>query len=99
MRNKEKSADDLKSILNSALSVGGKTKAKGMKSSLGIKDKYQEFFLEHLGTFQTNLRGRTVEKEKLLADYAKTMPEKVNNPVWRLKGECHYTVFVQCVMR
>ena len=48
-----------------ALSVGGKTKAKEYKSSLGIKDKYQEYFLEHLGNFQTNLQGRAAEKEKL----------------------------------
>ena len=77
----------LQSIFQMALTPNGITKAKEMKSKFGVKDKFQEYYLEKIFDFQSKLRGRSDEKEKQLTVFAKTLPKKTNNPIWRLQSE------------
>ena len=82
------------------MSVFGITRSKEVKSSRGVKDKYQEYFLARVYNFHSDLRGQgstLAEKEKKLSEYAKTIPEKRTNPVWEINGELFILKKISCV--
>ena len=86
MRNKAKTIELLGEIYGNATTIGEKTKAKELRSKHGIKDKYQEYFIEKVNAFAAKNRGTNLEKQERINSFLKDLPKVVTSPVWRLEG-------------
>jgi hypothetical protein len=56
-----------------------------MRTESGIKDTYQNFFLEKLFKSYKNKRGAD-SKQAALDKEIKSLPDNIMSPVWRIKG-------------
>lgn len=72
--------------MNEASHIGTKTKVKKMRTASGIKDTYQDTFLDALFDSYKDKRGKP-DKEAALAAKFGTLPPNTTSPVWRIKGE------------
>ena len=86
-RSKESTFDSLQAVLAEAKRIGGKTQSKKLKTKSGVKDTYQDYFLEKIYNFTKNLRSRNTESKNQLNEFLATLPKHLMNPIWRLKGE------------
>lgn len=62
-----------------------KTKIQNQRTESGVKDTYQQFFLEKLFESYKGKRGRLVKQAALNAKVA-AMPKITTSPVWRIRG-------------
>ena len=88
LRSKDQTLQKLEEIFKHASMIGGMTHVKKVKTASGVKDTFQEFFLEHIYSFTRKLRGPTVKKQELLDIFVNTtIPDDITSPVWRIKGK------------
>ena len=66
--------------------IGEQTKGKKLKTTKGVKDTYQEYFIERIQKFTRNLRGNGRDKQRKINNFVGTLPANTNNPVWKIKG-------------
>ena len=94
-RTKANTLQILGDIYKNATTVGSKTKAKELKSRHGVKDKYQEYFIEKVNFYSADSYGTNTERQGRINTFLDSLPETVTNPVWRLDGESNsvYSVF------
>ncbi|KAE9396390.1 hypothetical protein BT96DRAFT_824723, partial [Gymnopus androsaceus JB14] len=85
LRNKEESTQQLRSYFDDAKRLGTKTKIKASRTASGVKDTFQEHFLERLFGSYTKKR-KTETKQAALDAEVKKLPEETTSPVWRIKG-------------
>ncbi|KAJ7062390.1 hypothetical protein C8F01DRAFT_1285015 [Mycena amicta] len=84
-RNRTESREKLSSQFIAASVVGGQTKYKQAKTTDGLKDTYQEAFLDRLFELGKK-KGRTkVQKQTDMNRLRATFPTDVTSPVWRIK--------------
>lgn len=62
-------------------------KYKAIKTDNGVKDTYQEYFLDESSNFIRALDGAFEEKQRKLEEFVKTLPPKPVNPLFRLQGD------------
>ena len=86
MRSKKDTILNLKSIWDDYSTIGNKTKAERTKTEKGVKDTFQEYFLDKLYSSYKNKRA-IADKRQALKECIQTMPEATTSPVLRLKGE------------
>ncbi|KAI0357218.1 hypothetical protein OH77DRAFT_1495041 [Trametes cingulata] len=85
-RRRDKTLEVLENIFQKAATVGGMTGAKKLKTEHGVKDTFQDFFLQRIFAFGRKLRGSHAEKQLLLdAFVAQEIPDDILSPVWRIK--------------
>ena len=87
MRDKVQTMSDLERIYVLATSLGGMVKYKAIKTDNGVKDTYQEYFLDKSSDFIRALNGTVEEKQRKLEQFVGTLPKKPINPLFRLQGE------------
>lgn len=82
-RTKSDTMADLERIFKHAQTAGGKTKAAALKTSSGIKDKIQDFFLDK---FYAAIKGvkKLTDKQAALDRCAAGFPAQTTSPVWRI---------------
>ena len=51
----------------------------------GVKDTYQEHFIELVSNFMKSLKIKNKETQENINKYVKSLPSNVNNPVWRIE--------------
>lgn len=85
-RNKEETAATLHNIFTTAKTVGGRTRSKAMRTESGIKDVYQDHFTEMIFKYVKRLRGSVQQKQAKVDRFVETLPERMVNPVWRIRG-------------
>ena len=67
--------------------LNGITKMKTHKTDNGIKDTYQEFYIEKASGFIRSLNGRRDVKERRIKEFVTThLPENPVNPLFRIPG-------------
>jgi hypothetical protein len=76
----------LRHFLEEACKLYTKTALKNERTETGIKDTYQEFFLERLFSSYKDVSGKG-DKQKALDAAVASLPEKTTSPVWRIAGE------------
>lgn len=76
--------------------IGGKTAASKEKTKRGVKDSFQDVFLQRLYAAQRGKRGTAAEAA--LDSAIGKLPEKTESPVWRLSGELSLPVFTKAVI-
>ena len=74
-------------IYQNATTIGGKTKAKELRTENGLKDKYQEYFINKVNSFMTNAHGSNLERQNRINAFLNSLPQVVTSPVWRLQGQ------------
>ncbi|KAF8996948.1 hypothetical protein BDZ89DRAFT_1256673 [Hymenopellis radicata] len=75
----------LTAMFNEAALIGSETRVKGMRTASGVKDTYQDFFIQKL--FQSHKSKRTQQsKADALRSCITSLPDRVMSPVWRLQG-------------
>ncbi|KAJ7246704.1 hypothetical protein C8J57DRAFT_1438159 [Mycena rebaudengoi] len=84
-RNKKETTDKLRSYFTEASTVDTKTKIQHMRTESGIKDTFQQVFLEKLFASYKGKRGRAAKQAALDAKRAE-LPSITMSPVWRIKG-------------
>ena len=88
LRTKEDSIENLKAIYRSAATVGGITRAKKLKTLHGLRDKYQDFYVEKISHFLQSLSGDSGYQKQLKVDeFVNHFPRYPMNPIYRIKGE------------
>ncbi|KAJ3767096.1 hypothetical protein FB446DRAFT_822496, partial [Lentinula raphanica] len=84
-REKDETTTQLRSYFTAAKILGTKTKVKAEHTSSGVKDTFQEHFLNRLFDSYSNKRT-TAARQAALEQEVRSMPEEVTSPVWRIKG-------------
>lgn len=75
-------------MFKESCSVGGAGRAKKKKTEYGVKDTFQEFFLDQITTFAARLRGPRQEKQEVLDMFVETeIPKDTQSPVYRILGK------------
>ena len=87
LRRKEKTAACLDDIYTKAKTIGEKGRSKDLKRDNGIKDTYQEVFMERIFDFMRKFDKGREAKQRAVDEFAKTLPYQPRSPVWRIKGE------------
>ncbi|KAH9935417.1 uncharacterized protein B0H18DRAFT_950971 [Fomitopsis serialis] len=83
---KDETMHHLEHIFREASVVSGYSRAKQMKTSTGLKDTFQDTFIEQIKTFASKLRGPTEEKQRAVdAMIAQELPGNTMSPVWRIE--------------
>ncbi|CAK5274493.1 unnamed protein product [Mycena citricolor] len=88
LRNKSETVKHLNSeFLAASTTVDKKTRIKEQRTETGIKDTFQQFFVEKLFDSYKNVRGYEARQAALQAE-ARNMPSGINamSPVWRIRG-------------
>jgi hypothetical protein len=59
-----------------------------MKTERGIKDMYQDHFIEKIFDFMKKLRGSQEARQKKIDDMVSKLPkdEKLTSPIWRIQN-------------
>lgn len=87
LRNKDEMMAHLEHIFKTASTVGGYTEAKKIKVATGIKDTFQDTFIECIKIFAKGLRGSPEEKQHAIdIMIANELPKSTMSPVWRIEG-------------
>ncbi|KAJ3841113.1 hypothetical protein F5878DRAFT_611129 [Lentinula raphanica] len=84
-REKDETTTQLRSYFTAAKILGTKTKVRADHTSSGVKDTFQEHFLNRLFDSYSNKRT-TAARQAALEQEVRSMPEEVTSPVWRIKG-------------
>ncbi|CAK5270513.1 unnamed protein product [Mycena citricolor] len=88
LRNKAETVNYLRSeFLTASTAVDKKTQIKNLRTETGIKDTFQQFFVEKLFDSYKNKRGHEARIAALEAQ-VRQMPMDMNamSPVWRIRG-------------
>ncbi|KAF9070520.1 hypothetical protein BDP27DRAFT_1419980 [Rhodocollybia butyracea] len=84
-QNKHESVQQLKSQFTLAQAQGNITKIKEARTETGLKDTYQNFFIEHLFSSYKTQRG-VDQKQVALNKAISDLPQETMSPVWRIRG-------------
>ncbi|KAF9070032.1 hypothetical protein BDP27DRAFT_1420468 [Rhodocollybia butyracea] len=84
-RNKHESVQQLKSQFTLAQAQGNVTKIKEARTETGLKDTYQNFFIERLFSSYKTRRG-VDQKQTALNKAISDLPREMMSPVWRIRG-------------
>ncbi|KAF9059623.1 hypothetical protein BDP27DRAFT_1238327, partial [Rhodocollybia butyracea] len=84
-RNKHESVQQLKSQFTLAQAQGNVTKIKEARTETGLKDTYQNFFIERLFSLYKTQRG-VDQKQAALNKAISDLPRETMSPVWRIRG-------------
>ncbi|KAI0039203.1 hypothetical protein FA95DRAFT_1504515 [Auriscalpium vulgare] len=85
LRSKDESEAALKSIFENAITVGQMTEVKKQKTAHGLKDTFQEHFIDRVAALSKKFRGSRAEKQIAVNKLVDTFPENTVSPVWRIK--------------
>jgi hypothetical protein len=88
-RTKDDTVSELRSQFTAAASVGGMTAFKQKRTSSGVKDSFQAFFVDQIFATARKKGLRKEQKQQCIVDLVTTFPEEDRriSPVWRIKGE------------
>ena len=86
MRDRDDTQRKLKSIFDTTWRVGGMSQAAKMHTAYGVKDTFQEVFMDKIFAVSRKLTGSMAEKQKAVDDLVKSFPPVVSSPVWRIRG-------------
>ncbi|KAI0754107.1 hypothetical protein C8Q80DRAFT_346349 [Daedaleopsis nitida] len=85
-RTRDSTLKELEAVFATGSSYGGISRAKKEKTLFGVKDTFQEFYLDKISTFASRLRGSRGEKEHALNMFVKAeIPSDTRSPVFRIK--------------
>ncbi|KAI0309831.1 hypothetical protein OF83DRAFT_1179167 [Amylostereum chailletii] len=85
MRTKDETIKSLGSVFTSATCVGGMTAAKTIQTEKGVKDMFQQSFMDRIFALGRKLNGSGEEKQEKIYRLVATFPDDVTSPVWRIK--------------
>ncbi|KAK7438400.1 hypothetical protein VKT23_018013 [Stygiomarasmius scandens] len=85
LRTKRRTMDDLKTVFTYSKTVGRKTKAKELKTALGIKDTYQDHFAELIFKALKGTKGPAHEKQRKVDSLLEGFPDNISSPIWRIR--------------
>ena len=97
MRDRDDTQRKLKSIFDTACRVGGMSQAAKLHTAYGVKDTYQEVFMDKIFAVCRKLTGSIAEKQKTVDELVETFPPVVSSPVWRIKGM--YCIIVPLILQ
>ncbi|ETW79803.1 hypothetical protein HETIRDRAFT_48824 [Heterobasidion irregulare TC 32-1] len=86
MRNGEDTQRKLRSIFKTVQRVGGMSQAAKLHTAYGVKDTYQDSFIDRIATLTRKLTGSMASRQKKVDDLVATFPMDTLSPVWRIKG-------------
>ncbi|KAF7329540.1 hypothetical protein MKEN_00216800 [Mycena kentingensis (nom. inval.)] len=85
LRNRTETCEKLRSQFTTASIIGNQTAYRDMKTTSGLKDTYQEAFIERLFAVASK-KGRTKPQKQAEMNRLKaTFPTNTLSPVWRIK--------------
>lgn len=77
----------LDEVFKAATTIGGGATAKRLKTDHGVKDTFQEVFMERIYAFTRKLRGKIPDKQRALDEFVSaTLPDDTRSPMWRIRG-------------
>lgn len=80
VRTKEKTRKTLSLFFNEAKTLYSKTRLAKLRTDTGIKDTFQQFFLDQLPSSYKNKQ----DKQKALDEAIRALPDDITSPIWRL---------------
>ncbi|ETW77160.1 hypothetical protein HETIRDRAFT_174197 [Heterobasidion irregulare TC 32-1] len=86
LRNAADTRSKLKTIFDTARTVGGMTELARLHTMFGVKDTYQETFMDRIFALGRKFRGSLADKQRKMDDLMASFPADVTSPVWRIKG-------------
>ena len=70
-----------------AVKIGGANKVKQKKTLHGVKDTFQDVFLDRITAYSARLRGSRADKQAALDLFiAAQIPDDIRSPVFCIKG-------------
>ncbi|KAL1947759.1 hypothetical protein VTO73DRAFT_13483 [Trametes versicolor] len=85
-RNRNETMEHLEEAFKAATTIGGGATAKRLKTDYGVKDTFQEVFMERIFAFTRKLRGKIPDKQHALDEFiAAALPEDTRSPMWRIR--------------
>ncbi|KIY43177.1 hypothetical protein FISHEDRAFT_78686 [Fistulina hepatica ATCC 64428] len=90
-RTKEETTAKLRSYFTDAQAINAKTKTRTAQTESGVKDTFQEHFLDKLFSSYAKVKGKDKKQQSLNTAAVHCLPSVVDwsasaNPVWRIKG-------------
>ncbi|THH17637.1 hypothetical protein EW146_g3214 [Bondarzewia mesenterica] len=85
-RERDDSMKKLQTIFTTASKVGGMTEAGRLQTQYGVKDTYQESFMQRIFAVGRKFRGSLTKKQEVIDNLVASFPEHTTSPVWRIKG-------------
>jgi hypothetical protein len=76
---------ELDFIFEQASTAGGKKRSDDRKTETGVKDTYQEFFLDKLSDATKKIR-KTEARAQAFRQAVESFPANTISPVWQIKG-------------
>ena len=77
-------------MFQQATTISSKTHVKQMKTNMGLKDTFQDYFTNHIFEFASKLCGSVQDKQAALDEMVKQLPQDSKDtmsPVWRIHGK------------
>ncbi|KIJ47112.1 hypothetical protein M422DRAFT_249424 [Sphaerobolus stellatus SS14] len=85
LRNRWESQKHLQDIFNEATRIGGKKNSDQIGTNVGLKDTFQNYFIQKIFTSYKNVSSKTA-KEACVSNVLKTFPTDTSSPVWCLRS-------------
>ncbi|KDQ20801.1 hypothetical protein BOTBODRAFT_87505, partial [Botryobasidium botryosum FD-172 SS1] len=85
LRSRIDTQSQLRSQFTEACRIGGRAQFKRLRTNFGVKDMYQETFLDRLFNISVKRGISKPQKEKEMDAVHKSFPEETTSPVWRIK--------------
>ena len=78
-RNKKKTLQVLGEIFENATTIGGKTKSKEFRTQHGIKDKYQDYFIEQVNFLTAVGYSTNSERQEHIDSCLNALPSTITS--------------------
>lgn len=85
-RDRSQSINRLRTMFQTASQVGGMTQAGKLQTQFGLKDTFQDFFVDKIFALGRKVRGSTASKQEAINQLIESFPAELTSPVWRIKG-------------
>ncbi|KAJ3844653.1 hypothetical protein F5878DRAFT_706070 [Lentinula raphanica] len=86
-RHKTESIEALKNQLTEAQTSGAQSRISKSRTDTGLKDTYQNFFINRLlNSYKRHRGGCSLNQENTVNDTCHALPEETMSPVWRIRG-------------
>ncbi|THU94455.1 hypothetical protein K435DRAFT_860504 [Dendrothele bispora CBS 962.96] len=85
-RTRDDTLAELCSQFEAGSRIGGATSYKKRKTASGVKDVYQEYFINQIQAIASTKGISKPQKEAKITELRKTFPASPISPIWRIKG-------------
>ncbi|KAK7464119.1 hypothetical protein VKT23_006283 [Stygiomarasmius scandens] len=86
LRTRSDTLTELEAQFQEGSRVGGATAYRTRKTLTGVKDVYQEYFIDKIQALATAKGRSKPQKEADIATLRRSFPQNTKSPVWRIRG-------------